>query len=72
MSNIERYNESSSAFCSNCHTLFSFKPDETFWDDKGTSYSTKLTTCKKCGKIVVLHHKEDYGFSFMNTDKRYF
>jgi ribosomal protein S27AE len=59
------------ATCSKCGD-FTFLPDEVFFDDHGTGYSTKLTHCPNCGKIVVVKHLEDYGFSKLNTDRRYF
>ena len=30
----------------------------------------KFYKCPHCGKVVILKHDEDYGFSKMNTDRR--
>lgn len=64
--------EQNNCLCKKCHTNFVFKPDETWWDEKGYGYSTKLVKCKSCGCINVVKHVEDYGFSKLNIDKRYF
>ena len=59
------------ATCSKCGD-FTFLPDEVFFDDRGNGYSTKLVKCSHCGKIVVVKHLDDYGFSKMNYDSRYY
>lgn len=58
-----------SAVCSSCRG-FKVLPENVWFDEQGYSYSTKLTKCPHCGKIVILGYIEDYGFSKMNTDRR--
>ena len=58
--------------CRKCEESYIFTPDEAWWDEKGYGYSTKLTKCPYCGCINVVQYIEDYGFSIMNTDQRYF
>ena len=75
MKTIEQYEDEfsrtqNSCICKKCNSSFLFKPDETWWDENGFSYSTKLVKCTECGCINVIKHIEDYGFSKMNTDVR--
>ena len=58
-------------YCKSCKSDFVFKPDEAWFDEKGLGYSTKLTKCPYCGKIVVLKHLEDKGLN-VNLDKRFY
>ena len=60
---------SDSAICSSCGG-FKVQPENVWFDEKGYGYSTKLTRCPYCGKIIILGHLEDYGFSMMNYDSR--
>ena len=57
------------ATCNSCGG-FKIQPENVWFDEKGFGYSTKLTRCPHCGKIVILKHIEDYGFSKMNIDRR--
>ena len=57
--------------CKKCKTIFSYTPDETFWDESGMGYSTKLIRCSECGCINVINHVEDYGFD-VNNNKRFY
>jgi len=57
--------------CSKCKSLISFKPEETFWDERGSGYSTKLVRCSECGCINVVKHVEDYGLD-VNNDSRFY
>lgn len=59
------------AKCSSCGE-FEVKHDNIWFDEKGYGYSTKLTKCPHCGRIVILGYKEDYGFSRLNIDERYY
>ena len=58
-----------SAICKNCGG-FKIQPENVWFDEKGFGYSTRLTKCPHCGKIIILEHIEDYGFSKLNTDRR--
>lgn len=57
--------------CKKCKTEFSFTSEDTWWDEKGFSYSTKLTRCPECGCINVVKHVEDYGAD-VNVDERFY
>ena len=57
--------------CKSCESNFVFKPDETWFDEHGTGYSTKLCRCPYCNKIVALRYIEDYGLD-VNSDERYY
>lgn len=61
--------KSESAVCNKCGG-FKVQPENIWFDERGTGYSTRLTKCPHCGKVVILGYKEDYGFSKMNTDRR--
>lgn len=58
-----------SGVCSSCGG-FKVQPENVWFDEKGYGYSTKLTKCPHCGKVVILKYQEDYGFSKINTDRR--
>lgn len=57
--------------CKKCDTEFVFKPEDVWWNDKGSMYSAKLTKCPECGCINVIRYKEDRGFN-LNYDSRYY
>lgn len=61
-----------SVSCKSCKTSSMIEPDDYWYDESGYGYSTKLCKCPNCNKIIIMGHKEDYGFSKLNTDKRYF
>ncbi len=74
MRNIERYKHSSSsgvndsAVCSSCGG-FKVQPESIWFDEQGLGYSTRLTKCPYCGKIIILGYIEDYGLD-VNSDSR--
>ena len=72
MKTIEDYEDESrqNIQCKKCNSIFKFKPDDIFWNEKGYGYSTKLVRCSECGCANVLGYVEDYGFSKLNTDRR--
>lgn len=57
--------------CKKCKTTFSYKPEDTWWDEKGYGYSTKLCRCPECGCINVIKHDQDVGLD-INSDSRYY
>lgn len=76
MKTIEEYEDefhklNSRAVCRSCGE-FKVQPENIWFNEQGCGYSTKLTKCPHCGKIVILKVIEDYGFSKLNTDERYF
>ena len=54
--------------CKKCGEDFIFKPNETFWDEKGT-FSVKLTKCRNCGCPNVIKTEREHNVNF---DKRYY
>ena len=57
--------------CKKCKTIFSYSPEDVWWDENGTGYSTKLTKCPECGCINIIQYNEDYGLD-VNNDRRFF
>lgn len=57
--------------CKSCKSDFVYQPENTWFDEHGYGYSTKLTKCPYCKKIVVLKHIEDRGLN-VNFDDRYY
>ena len=53
--------ESGSKFvvCKKCNQLMKYEETETWWDESGYCYSTKLVECKTCGTPIVLKYEED-------------
>lgn len=48
--------------CNSCAAVFNYTANDTWFDEHGYSYSTKLTKCPECGKIVILKYIEDKYF----------
>ncbi len=57
--------------CIKCKEDISYKNSETFWDENGFGYSTKLIKCKNCNCINVIKHIQDKSME-LNNDKRYY
>lgn len=45
--------------CNKCNRWFSYKDQDTFWDESGYGYSTKLVKCPYCGAYHVIKYVED-------------
>lgn len=45
--------------CKKCGRLIKYENTDTYWDESGYGYSTKLVDCKECGKPNVLKYEED-------------
>ena len=60
-----------SARCNTCGG-FKVQPENVKYDEKGMGYTTRLTHCPYCGKLIILGYIEDPGFSRLNSDRRYF
>lgn len=63
--------EQSNAHCKSCDSDFVYTPDMTWFDEHGYGYSTKLTKCPFCKKIVVVKYYEDSWFD-VNNDERFY
>jgi hypothetical protein len=57
--------------CKKCKTIFSYSPEDIWWDESGTGYSTKLCKCPECGCINVIQYNEDRSLD-INNDRRFF
>lgn len=47
------------AICKKCGSLIKLSADNTYWDEKGYGYSTKLAICNECKTHNVLRYEED-------------
>lgn len=47
------------AKCYKCGRLFFYEDTDTFWDESGYGYSTKLVKCPYCGEYHVIKYEED-------------
>lgn len=45
--------------CKKCNQSMRYDEAETWWDESGYCYSTKLVECKMCGTPIVLKYEED-------------
>lgn len=72
MKTIKQYekNDNDSAVCSSCGE-FQVRPESIWFDESGYGYSTKLTRCPYCGKIIIVKYIEDYGMD-VNMDWRFY
>ena len=58
--------------CTKCKEEFIYMPNEIIWDESGYGYSTKLVYCPYCKQLNVIKYIEDYKFTMINKDKRYY
>lgn len=58
------------AICRSCGIIH-IQPENIWFDEQGYGYSTKLTKCPHCGKIIILGYIEDYGLD-VNIDERFY
>lgn len=45
--------------CKKCGEIIELDSDNTFWDETGYGYSTKLTKCDKCNTYNVIKYEFD-------------
>ena len=57
--------------CGICNEIFDYEESETFTDDHGFGYSTKLVECNCCGRINVIRYFHDRSMK-LNNDSRYY
>lgn len=57
--------------CRRCSQTFHYVNSDTFWDEGGSGYSTKLVRCPICGALNVIRYEEDYGLN-INYDPRFY
>jgi len=48
--------------CHKCGHLIKYHEEDTFWDEHGSGYSTKLVKCNHCGGDHILKYEEDDWF----------
>ena len=63
--------EEHNIYCIKCRTKHIIKPEQTFWDEHGYGYSTKLCKCPTCNNIIILEYYEDHGLD-INKDTRWY
>ena len=51
--------------------MYMYDDLETFFDDHGYGYSTKLVKCKCCGKINIVRYYQDRAMK-LNNDSRFY
>ena len=68
----EDYDEKlkSSMLCNSCKK-FIVQPENIWFYEQGYGYSTRLTNCPHCGKLIILGYIEDYGLD-VNADERFY
>lgn len=69
MKNNDKQNN---VYCKSCKSNQVIFPGECWFDECGYGYSTKLTKCPNCGKIIVVKYIEDSGLDLNLDDKYYF
>lgn len=45
--------------CKKCGCVIRYVESDTYWDESGYMYSTKLVDCTECGTPIVLKYEED-------------
>ena len=50
---------------------FCIDHEQTYFDNSGYGYSTKLQKCPECGNPVVINYYEDRAMK-LNNDSRYY
>lgn len=67
MKTIKQYEDS---ICSQCGEI-KVQPESIYFDEHGYGYSTRITKCPHCGKIIILEYIQDYGLD-VNNDERFY
>ena len=57
--------------CKKCKKIFSYTPEDTWWDEHGYGYSTKLCRCTECGCVNIINYSDHVGFD-VNRDLRFY
>lgn len=57
--------------CKRCGESFSYDSKDTYFDDHGYGYSTKLVKCSHCNTPNVIKHHEDKWLDVNNDEKYY-
>lgn len=63
------------AECKKCGSLIQYEEEDTYWDESGYMYSTKLVDCNKCHTPNVIKYEDDvwlqeYSRTFKNISYR--
>ena len=64
---IDEYNVQ----CFQCKNHINISKNDTWFDDKGFGYSTRLSRCPECGKIIIIGYAEDNHLD-VNNDPRFY
>ena len=57
--------------CKKCGEVFTYLHNQTYFDDTGYGYSTRLIKCPHCNTPNVLKHYEDRAMK-LNNDSRFY
>ena len=57
--------------CKRCGESFSYDSKDTYFDDHGYGYSTKLVKCSHCNTPNVIKRHEDKWLDVNNDEKYY-
>lgn len=57
--------------CAKCKKQIIYYKKDTYFDDAGYGYSTKLVTCLNCNTPNVIKHYEDRAMK-LNNDSRFY
>lgn len=45
--------------CYHCNHIFRYQPEDTWYDEHGSGYCTKLVKCPECGQIIIIKYLND-------------
>lgn len=57
--------------CKKCDRLVIYDNNDSWWNENGCGYSTKLVKCPDCGSIIIVKYVEDEALN-INYDERYY
>ena len=57
--------------CKRCGQSFEYTSEDTYFDNQGFGYSTKLVKCSHCNTPNVIKHHEDKWLDVNNDEKYY-
>lgn len=58
-------------YCEKCKENFKYENSNTYFNDGGYGYSTKLVNCPQCNTPYVIRYIEDETIN-LNEDERYY
>ena len=58
--------------CKKCKTIIVYTEADTFWDESGYGYSTKLIKCPYCGCYHAVRYEEDDWIKELDMYSKYY